>query len=257
METILKAQNINSTIYFLVKSYMVSTFFNNFMPSIIGGDTIRAYDSWRLGRNKVGAILVVSTDRILGILALMLFALGAILVSNKTATNFPSHYMWIPLVTIGTVILLYVLLLSNWKIDRKFKFPFFGKLNKVIEQIKNVFLSFRDRKDTLLIGFILSMLLQTNVIIHYYLIAKSLDFSISLMNFFVIIPLALFVMMIPISVNAIGVRENIFVFFFTPFGITESEAIAFAWLAYGIIVFHGVIGGVVFAIRKRIDSENN
>jgi uncharacterized protein (TIRG00374 family) len=165
--------------------------------------------------------------------------------------------MWIPLLTIGIVILFYVLLLSNWKIYKKFKFPYLGKLNKIIEQIKNVFLSFRDRKNTLLIGFILSMLLQTNVIIHYYLIAKSLDFPISLLHFFVIIPLALFIMMIPISVNAIGVRENIFVFFFAPFGITESEAIAFAWLAYGIIVFHGVIGGVVFAFRNRIDSKNN
>jgi uncharacterized protein (TIRG00374 family) len=250
---LLKAQNVDSSIFFLIKSYMVSTFFNNFMPSTIGGDTIRAYDSWRLGKNKIEAILVVSTDRILGILALMIFALSAILASHKTVKNFPLYYMWVPLMTIGVVILLYILLISNWRIYQKIKFPIFNKLNKIIDQIENVFLSYQDRKDTLLIGFVLSMLLQTNVIIHYYLIAKSLDIPISLINFFVIIPLALFVMMIPITVNAIGVRENIFVFFFTPFGVPESKAIAFSWLAYGIIIVHGIIGGVVFAVRNRVD----
>ena len=65
---LLKAQGVHSKIGFLIQSYMVATFFNHFMPSTVGGDSVRAYDSWKLGENKAKALAVVMVDRFIGLL---------------------------------------------------------------------------------------------------------------------------------------------------------------------------------------------
>ena len=57
-------------------------------------------------------------------------------------------------------------------------------------------------------------------------------------------------MMLPISINGIGLRESVFVFFFSAFGVVKYQAIAFAWLAYGLVILQGLLGGIVYALRK-------
>ena len=56
---LLKTQGIEPKITFLVKSCLVAMFFNQFLPSTVGGDTVRAYDSYRLGKNKANAVSVI------------------------------------------------------------------------------------------------------------------------------------------------------------------------------------------------------
>src|SRR5512134_2518443 len=50
----------------LSASYLVATFFNNFLPSNIGGDIVRVRDSSRLTGSVATSVAVVGIDRILG-----------------------------------------------------------------------------------------------------------------------------------------------------------------------------------------------
>ena len=63
--------------------------------------------------------------------------------------------------------------------------------------------------------------------------------------------MSLFVMMIPASVNGIGIREQIFVYLFGAFGTDAAAAISLAWLALAMVLLQAVAGGVLFALRKR------
>ena len=67
-------------------------------------------------------------------------------------------------------------------------------------------------------------------------------------SMFIIIPVAIVVMMIPISINAIGIREVIFVAMFGAFGVNSADALAFAWMSFVLLTILGVIGGVVFVL---------
>ncbi len=58
----------------LAASYLVATFFNNFLPSNIGGDIVRVRDGSRLTGSTTASIAVVGIDRILGFGALYLLA---------------------------------------------------------------------------------------------------------------------------------------------------------------------------------------
>jgi hypothetical protein len=120
----------------------------------------------------------------------------------------------------------------------------------MLEKTVNAFEIFRGEKKVLLNALGISILIQAKVITYYFLISLSLDFSIPYFNFFLIVSLASFIMLLPISINGIGLRENIFVFLLATFSVAKPDAIAFAWIIYGLIIIQGLIGGVIYAFRK-------
>jgi glycosyltransferase 2 family protein len=248
--TLLRAQGVRVSLSYLVKSHIVGLFFNNFLPSTIGGDSVRAYDSWRAGRNKANAVAVVFVDRFLGVLALVLFAAGALLLSDELGAAFPFLYVWVPLLAAGGLLLAWLLFLPSRQVAAFIAHTRLPFLRKLQNTIVDAFTIFQGKTGVLQKSLALSLLLQANVITYYYLIARALNFSIPLYAFFVIIPLALLLMVIPISINAIGIRENIFIVFFAVYGVSRPEAVAFAWIAYGLLILQGVVGGIVYARRR-------
>ena len=47
-----------------------------------------------------------------------------------------------------------------------------------------------------------------------------------------------------------GVDFDRVLFFFAAFAVGKPEAVAFSWIAYGMVVLQGVIGGVVYNLRR-------
>lgn len=253
---LLKAQGVDATIPFLFNSYVVSAFFNNFLPSTIGGDAVRAYDSWRLGQSKSDAVAVVFVDRFLGIIVLMFFAVIAVLFSSTITQDMPSLYLWVIFGSVGVVIISWIMFVPSPRLPRLIeKLPLPGKIKSKLVTIVRAFLSFQGRKRVLAVAMFWSVALQANVVLHYWLISEAMGLNVPWYNFFLIVPLATFVMMIPISINGLGLRETVFAFFFTPFGVANSAAVGFSWIVYGMVVLLGVIGGVMYAMRRETRIE--
>ncbi len=250
---LLNAQGISAQVGHLVRAFMVSVFFNNFLPSTIGGDAFRIYESWRLGASKASAVAVVFVDRFLGLLALIVLTMVGLLSANPFSESIPHLSVWVFGGFVLVVALGFILFHSAFagnlgQTDGQSKLV--HRAMGFVNKINNGFAAFRGRTDTVLQAFGLSLLLQANVVVQYFIIAKALHFSIPFWSFFLIIPLTLFVMLLPISINGIGLRESIFVLILAPWGIDKPEALALAWLAYGCLVGQGLLGGAVYAMRK-------
>ena len=81
---LLNAQGFPVSLRRLTSSYLVATFFNNFLPSNIGGDVIRVRDSSRLtGSTTTTSLAVVAIDRILGFGALYVLAASAFVLGGR------------------------------------------------------------------------------------------------------------------------------------------------------------------------------
>jgi hypothetical protein len=81
--TLLRAQDVDLSFGKLTNSFLVATFFNNFLPSNIGGDVIRIRDTARPAGSKTLATTVVLIDRGLGLLGLVFVAaLGATMTAR-------------------------------------------------------------------------------------------------------------------------------------------------------------------------------
>jgi len=136
--------------------------------------------------------------------------------------------------------------------DRRERLPLrlWTKVVTIFKRIVNELLFFQNKKGALIKALVFSVLLQANVILHYFIISKALGLLIPLSSFFLLIPVCLFVMMIPVSINAIGIRENIFALLFVQLGASRADAIALAWIAYGLVVVQGILGGIVYGLRR-------
>jgi glycosyltransferase 2 family protein len=224
---LIRAQGGDAALPFLVRSFLVGVFFNNFLPSTIGGDTVRVLDTARAGVGRAQAVAIIFVDRFVGLLALMLFAVLGVL-------RVPS--------------------LSTWVIGGAAVLVLIAVLLFMLPRIVETRFALRWPGSVLARAFGWSLLLQTLVVLNAWFLARALHVPIPLASFFLIVPLALFVMMLPISINAIGVRENVWAFFFTAFGVSAATGVALAWLDYGLVLLQALAGGMVYASRREAEE---
>jgi len=256
---LLQSLSVNSKIFYLIKSYLVATFFNHFIPSTVGGDSVRAYDSYKLGNNKTKGLTVILVDRFLGLLTLLIFVLISTFFSLELTSQIPNLKLLLIFLSLSSVFIIWLILSPPLKLFNRIHHnsnKYISKLGSILVKVGEAFLQFSQNKKVLFKALLLSFLLQGNVILYYYLISVALDFDIHILNFSLIIPLTIFILMIPLSINGIGLRENVLFFFFSFYGITKSQAIAFAWIEFSMLLALGLIGGLVFVFRKREKKAN-
>lgn len=248
---LLRAKGVRPGFRYLFTSTIAASFFKQFMPSIVGGDVIRGYDSWRAGAGVGLSMVVLLIDRLLGLATLLGFALVAMTFGIGAVEGMPDLLTWgLALLTlIGAM-----LACLSWSIKIASLSAWHERLPDAVQRklasIGEALRSYHGRSDVLLRGLGISVLLQVNIVFYYWLIARSLGLDIPVEAFFLIVPIAIFVMMLPITINGIGLREAAFVALLGYWSVSKPVAIAFAWLEFAGFLAFGLIGGVVYMLRR-------
>lgn len=146
---------------------------HHFFPSTVGGDSIKAYYSWKKGENKERVLTAVILDRFLGLLTLIIFAIISLLFSHDLSEKIPGITFWIIILALGAVVISYFILMPPIDfaavIERK-EIGIISKIAGFIYKIDSEFSQFANKKAKLFYSFILSVLLQLIVVFFYFLI---------------------------------------------------------------------------------------
>lgn len=250
---LLAALGVRPSFAYLYRSILVSQFFKQILPSTIGGDAVRARDAWKAGASVSAALTSVLLDRLLGLLVLVVFVAVALALSAEIGTRIPGVWIFIAAGLVGLVGVMAVMILPSVAPERLFARAVAVLPHQIAHRLTKVsraLLAYRSKYSVLSRAMVLSIFLQAKVVLFYFALAMSLNISISFWNFFIIVPIATFVMMTPISINGIGLREGVFIFLLGLWGVDTETALAFAWLEYGTFLLFAVVGGVVYALRK-------
>jgi glycosyltransferase 2 family protein len=237
----------------LLSSYLVATFFNNFLPSNIGGDVVRIRDTAGPAKSKTLAATVVLIDRGIGLLGLVLVAaVGATVAGGMgTAPALPiwlwSGFLLATLVSAPAVIapagvgkLLQPLTVFHpeWVGDR-------------ITRVTEVLGRFRERPASLFNAFGGAVLVQALLVLFYAAVARSLHIPIAIPHLAVIVPISFIMQMVPVSVNGFGVREATFSFYFSRLGLPIESAMALSLGSTALIMIFSLSGAVVWFVRTH------
>jgi uncharacterized membrane protein YbhN (UPF0104 family) len=249
---LLRTRGVDVPFGVLGRAFLVGVFFNNLLPSTIGGDAVRAWESSRAGAGRATSVAVVLIDRFLGLLTLMLMAAVGVLLSPRLTDRVPALYGWVVVGAAGMGIGAWLLFGRSRRAEALFA-RLQSRLPAKAGAAAEALLAFRGRYGVLARCLGYSLVLQTAVVLNGYLLARALHVAVPLPYFFLIVPLAVFVMMVPISINAIGVRENVWAFFFAAFGVAGAAAsgVAVAWLDYGLVLLQALIGGILWLAGRR------
>ena len=250
-QILMRAQEIEVPFLFLTKSYLVGAFFNQFLPTRFGGDMIRIYDGSRYTGSILKSSAIILTERANGILILLLFAFLASIFRIELTEKNPVIWLSLLIGFGGMIFLLFLLSPFVTGLINKIKMKgFMGKIKEKIIFFRDSIIIYKKRKKELIEVTLLSILLQINVIIHYYFIGKALNMDIPFVDYFIIMPVVLLLISIPITISGWGVREGALIGIFQFYSYSPDFAVSFSLIDVAFNVIIGVIGGIVYWLRK-------
>jgi uncharacterized membrane protein YbhN (UPF0104 family) len=255
---LVQAQKLDVPFGRLNSSMLVALFFNNFLPSNIGGDVIRIADTAKAARSKTLATTIVLVDRTMGMMGLVLVAAcGATMVAS-TAGHAPlpiwPSWLWggflagaavgIPAfwspASVGRLLQPLTAVHPEW-------------IGMRIDNITSTLQRFRSRPSSLVSCFGGAVLVQMASVAFHLAVVRALGIRIGLFDLAVLVPLAGVLQMLPISINGLGVREGTFRMYFERLGLPGEQAILLSFSATALVMLFSLTGAAVYVARGRTD----
>jgi uncharacterized membrane protein YbhN (UPF0104 family) len=253
--TLLDAQDVDLPWRTLLGSFLVATFFNNFLPSNIGGDVMRISDTARAAGSKTLATTVVLTDRVIGLIGLVLVAAMGATMAASTAGHVTSPIWpsWLWAGFLGAMMVAAPAVLSPSGVGRLLQPLTVFHPEWVGGRIGSLTLAlsrFRERPGAILRCFAGAVFVQVTVVVFYVAVAHALHVPVAPWDLAVIVPLSFVVQMLPVSVNGFGVREATFSFYFTRIGLSIESALLVSLVAAVLAMIISLSGAVIWFSRR-------
>jgi uncharacterized protein (TIRG00374 family) len=226
----------------------VGYFFNNFLPSSVGGDIVKAMCATRITGHPVKSVTSVLMDRIFGLFTFIMIPSISYIFFHK------SDHPYVPIVIYSFlfVSLACFILLFNRGIARKFRFVEHLlnsiKLGAKVRKVYDGLHVFKHRKILMFKAMALSVIGQGVGIYAVYILAQALGAKPSLVYFYLLIPVVNLIGMVP-SLGGLGPREGAYALLLKDV-IGAEQAIALSLLSLSVLFMFSVIGGIIYFVRS-------
>jgi len=234
--------------------YGIGLFFNNFLPTGIGGDIMRIYKVIGETGERTASFASVIIERIIGIAATLFLAITALFYVSHYFKDDRILYISIALLT---AIVGFLVIVTREKpvtfmlnvFDKVTILKIGEKINKLIEAIHNL----KSRRKIYLHTFYLSVLSQASIIMMNFMVARALNIEIDLIYLALVVPITIILTMLP-SINGVGVRDGGFVFLFGQIGLSGAAALSLSFMNVIIPMFISIWGGILFLVQKKKEN---
>ena len=250
---LLRAQGVHLSFFRLTASFLVATFFNNFLPSNIGGDVVRIADTAPAAGSKTLATTVVLIDRGIGLLGLVFMAaVGATAGPRFGETGaLAPGVLWAGF-GLATAIATPALLMPQglaWMLTPlRVLHP--AWVDERITRLTDALGRFREAPAALIGCFAGAVVVQATLVGFYLAFAFSLRIPIGFAELAVIVPLSFIVQMVPVSMNGFGVREATFGFYFSRIGLPIESGVLVSLMGAALMMLFSLSGAGCYVARR-------
>lgn len=251
-QRLLMAEGIRLPLWRLTLVYLEGAFFNLFLPTLIGGDVVRGYAIYKITRGHDASLASILVDRLSGFAAMIAIALVALLAAYREIQD-PQVAAMIVAVAAAFTLAMVMLLNDRMKEGASGVLRIVGltRFQAKVQGLVDAVRRYRGHHRAVGQAVLLSGLLQTLIIVTYYLIGTGLNLEIPIAYFFLYVPLITVVAMLPVSVAGLGIREGGAVYFFAKVGVDAATALSMslAWFSLTLIV--SSLGGLAFLVNAH------
>jgi len=249
---VLKAQGLELPWRQLWNTYWEGQFFNNFLPSSIGGDAMRIIRVGQLCGDTAGATASVVVERILATIGLAITGiLGGLMVPQP---DYRIISIFIALVFVSTLLMVIITRgnLPAWMEKRS------GRLVSFLKGMQ-VHGNRIQGQGARLIGItLLSVAFQLGVVVVNYCIFQALEIqSVGMLQALYIIPLASVAAMLPIGINGYGLREGAYVALLGMYSVDRGTAFAVSLLFAFLVSLCSLYGAWVWLTYRSKEVMSN
>jgi hypothetical protein len=245
--SLVKSLKYQSGFWRLTALYYVGTFFSTMLPTGFGGDVVKAYELARDVGNAADATGTVLVDRWLGLLVLLIQALAALPFGLNLVPR--SVELTVGGLGLGALIATVLLFEPTWQ-------------RRLVNMLPGVLARFGRKwlelSETAVHGYgrsglawalVYSTAFNLVQIINHWVVGLALGADISLVYYFLFVPIISVSLTLPISISGLGVREGAFVALFALAGVAEPQAFAMGITIFSLQLTTAVIGGVIYTAQ--------
>jgi uncharacterized protein (TIRG00374 family) len=226
---------------------LIGQFFNQTLPSAIGGDAVRAWLASREGVPLGKAISGVFADRLVALL-LLVAIVGATL---------PAFHARVPDTGLRTASIVLVAATALGVAALVALGPQVAALLRRARWTRPLADIANDLRAVLITGLASALVIVMAIVVHFgviasvWLAARALALDVSLLDCLVLVPPIVLVTTLPISIAGWGVRESATVLGFGFIGVAAADALALS-VVFGLVqIAIGLPGGIVWLMQKR------
>jgi glycosyltransferase 2 family protein len=243
--------------YKVFPSYYLGLFFNNLLPTGLGGDTARILHLRVRGISTKSLVSSTIMDRAIGISTVVMMGLCGVVISEELGV--PSNSKMI-LVTLFVVGLLFIgILLSDRSVRfvealaRKYRRT---RVRALLLDIILTCYSYRATKSRIALAYAISAAGQSLIILIYYMLGRGLGLNLSLTTYFVAIPVVFLAASLPVSIGGLGIREGTLVGMLIAAGANPQIAINLS-LVYLLVLWISTMPGALVILFGRARKKND
>ena len=237
---------------------LVAHFFNSFLLGTAGGDVMKAYYVAReTHHQKTDAVVTVFTDRVIGLWAMLLFASLMIPLNYGLFLQSGLRTAAALVLAMAAAASIFALIAFRGGVTKKW-----GGARNVLRRLPKADLierwldscrQFGRERGFLARTLALSMLLNFVCVLQFFVLARGLGMTVSLLNLCLVVPAVICISALPISPSGLGVREYLLVHLLAVPAINAdpTDSLSLSLLALSGSFFWSLIGGVVYMMFKE------
>ena len=246
---LLAARGVHDSLARLVRTYFVGYAAGQVLPTSLGGDASRIYETMRRHEGAGGAAAgTVLLERALGGTAtLVLAAAGFALAVGRYDIG---GYLWVELAFVVAAALAGVVLFStrlHGLLQRTRPLLRALRVDRPLREVYLALHAFRGDAGLLAGMFALTLAVQSVRVLAIWCAGKAVGVDLSPRPYYVMGPLLFLVMLVPFTVNGLAVRESFFVSFLGTLGVAADPAFATGFLFFVVTIALALPGAGIVA----------
>ena len=247
---LLRAQGVPIPYRKAASYYFVGLFFNNFLPSNIGGDIARISDAAKHAKHVSPVFSATLMDRLIGVLAI---AFVAVIASFAALNRFHLYAIYVAIFIVFLVSLGFFLSIFHRGVLMAFEWPFrvigARSIERGIARLMDDLHGYKNQSGALFAAIVASTVVQISRVLVHYLVGLALGVRVAAGYYFLFVPVLAALVSLPISLNGLGIREGAGVVLFQTAGMTKEQAFSVPFLTYLVSVLISLLGGLIFISR--------
>ena len=268
---LLRTQGIFISYWAAVRLYLLGWFYNNVMPSSVGGDLVRLWYVTKHTDKKFEAALSVLVDRMIGLASTLIIAAFFYIVflrsegkkidfvaGNGFLASLWRFRWWLLSIGLAAAALFVVLLLvgRSRAMLKTLWSHFRTHAATTLKKLGNAGLLYRRKPAALLAAFGLTVVLQIMTITGFWFLGVSLGIEASIKYYYVFFTLVWVIGAIPVSIGGAVVIEVVLAGLFVRFaGVDETAAAALALCQRFVWIVASVPGAVIHLIGAHLPKD--
>lgn len=240
----IRALKLTAETWDVTRYFFIGLFGNLFLPSAVGGDIIKIIGLCQNSTQKPRVVASVLLDRLSGFAGIVIVAIISFMIGyqkiNEASLIIPIALMGFGSLTVAAFLFSETIYSFGCRIFNKLP-----KFKNALMQMHYDIALMKDRKGQGAWAIAISAVNQLILAAVWWLIALALNQDISIIYFFIFVPLICVASSLP-SIGGLGVREAGAAYLFTKVGLDPGVAVSVSLINFLFMIFVGLIGGVIY-----------